>query len=135
MMHHIQPLWEKLRGLERRVGKLERQERPVGTDWTPPVLQNGWVNFNATDFESAGYRRSAAGDVQLKGTIKDGTTAASTVLFTLPAGHRPAKTRIFPVVSNNALGQVRVFSSGAVAIYGGSNVWLALDGIAFKADA
>ena len=53
-------------------------------------LQNSWVEFGATS-TTAQYMKSIDGIVHIWGSIKGGTTANGTLLFTLPVGFRPTE--------------------------------------------
>lgn len=99
-----------------------------------PALLNSWVNFGAPT-KAAGYYQDANGITHLEGVIKSGTATANTVLFTLPAGYRPAARQIFAVASNDLFGAVQVSVNGDVQILAGSNVYLALDTVAFISGA
>lgn len=95
------------------------------------AFQNGWVNFGGSN-ASASYYKDPFGIVHLKGTVKSGTI--NTVVFTLPAGYRPQEAEIFAVSNNGAFGLVTVQPDGTVNHSGGgSNVYLTLSGITFRA--
>ncbi len=96
------------------------------TGWIAPVFTNGWVNFDAAQYNAAGYRRQGT-RIYLRGLVKSGTND----IFTLPAGFRPTRTCIFTAVSNNAFGRIDVTPAGAVGLVSGSNLFASLDGISF----
>lgn len=100
--------------------------------WVAPTLLNSWVNYGG-GYNSAGYFKDSHDVVHLRGMIKDGTATSGTTLFTLPVGYRPTARELFNVQSNGALGRIDVLSTGSVQILTGSNVWISLDGISFKA--
>jgi hypothetical protein len=107
------------------------QTPPVVADspsFTAPTLLGTWVNFGAP-FATAGYYKSNAGMVFLRGTIKSGTMA--TAAFTLPSGFRPSATLRFAVDSFGAYGNLDIDSSGNVTPQNGSNGSVNLSGIAF----
>lgn len=54
------------------------------------TLQNSWVAYDAA-WQEPVYWRSSERKVRVQGSIKNGTTTASTVIGTLPTGYRPAK--------------------------------------------
>jgi hypothetical protein len=92
---------------------------------------NSWVNYGAP-YETAGYLKDGFGFVNLKGLVKDGSTAAA--MFTLPAGFRPANDHLFAVHSGpETVAEVWVRSSGAVFMNSGVTSALSLTGIRFKA--
>lgn len=95
-----------------------------------PAFANSWANYGG-GFSTAAFRRRG-GVVRLKGLVASGTVGQT--IFTLPAGYRPAETRLFSTISNSAVGRVDINSAGAVSCQLGSNVWLSLDGIAFFAE-
>lgn len=106
------------------------------SDYITPTFNNSWVNYSST-YNSTGYFKDNDGVVHLKGLVKNGTvgTNASTCnIFILPVGYRPSAITILAVVSNNAIGQARVWDTGEVVAYAGSNSWFSLDGISFKAE-
>jgi hypothetical protein len=100
-----------------------------------PTLVNGWINYGAPHTNAA-YYKDKEGRVHLRGLIKNGTATGGTILFTLPAGYRPSTSgqSVFAVISNNALGRVDVKANGDVVVIVGTNPFLSLDGISFRAD-
>lgn len=102
--------------------------------WVAPALLNSWVNFGGA-YSPVGYYKDNLNIVHLRGLIKSGTATAGTPLFTLPAGYLPAYIMIFPTPSNDLYGETQVRATGSVEIVVGSNVWISLDGISFRAEA
>lgn len=100
--------------------------------YRPAVYLNGWVDFSIS-YYGASYFKDANGFVHLRGLLKSGTMAASA--FSLPAGYRPGNNTVYCVISNNAIGRVDVQANGDVLMAAGSNLWISLDGITFKAEA
>jgi len=104
---------------------------PVGdANWTAPTFQNSWVNYGDI-YETAGYIKDALGFVHIRGLVKSGT--ANTTIFTLPVGYRPNKSEIFTVMANQAICRLEVSANGTVAHSVGTNAWVSLAGITFKA--
>lgn len=100
--------------------------------WFVPFLQNGWIRYDTT-WSNAGYMRDHNGFIHLRGLVKSGTVGST--MFQLPLGHRPAQQLLISTISNGAVGRIRVQTNGVVAAESpSSNVWVALDGITFKAD-
>lgn len=101
-------------------------------DWTPvTAFTNSWVDFAGGGFSQTGYYKDTNGIVRLRGSIKSGTVG--TAAFLLPAGFRPAGDSNFACVSNNLFGFVIVNAGGAVIVQAGSNSYVSLDGISFRA--
>ena len=100
--------------------------------WIAPTLLNGWVNYG-TGFETAGYRKTPADEVQFRGLIRDGSMTANTVLFNLPAAYRPARRREFLALQGGgAACRLSLFTSGEVSINGvTSNAFLSLEQVRF----
>ena len=95
-----------------------------------PAFESGWVNFGS-GWADAGFWKDAFGWVNLMGVIKDGSVGDEA--FVLPPGYRPKYSQPFPAVSNNAAGQVQVFTDGTVVpTTPSSNVWVSLSGIRFR---
>lgn len=96
-----------------------------------PAFANSWVAFGTSD-DIPGFYKDAWGIVHITGTVKSGTL--NTTIFTLPAGYRPQRICNFNVVCNGAFGQVTISPTGTVTMAaGGSNVYLTLSGITFRA--
>jgi hypothetical protein len=105
--------------------------------WIAPALQNGWVNHSA-EWADAGYYKDDFGLVHIKGLIKNGTTTATTLLFTLPAGYRPVEHEMFAQMSsdgtNKTATSIKVASTGEVVLDSTAGAsWLTLSGITFRA--
>ncbi len=95
-------------------------------DWIAPTLLNNWVNFGP-GWATAGYRKSANGDVHVRLMVKDGTLGTS--VFTLPAGYRPDATRVLAGTANGGTAaRWDIDTDGSVTIVtGGSTVFSALE--------
>lgn len=100
--------------------------------WVAPTLQNSWVNYGGI-YAAAGYYKDSLGIVRLRGLVKNGTVGG-VAAFTLPVNYRPSADIILTVTSNNAWGQVRVTSTGAVQMYQGSATWFSIENLSFKAE-
>lgn len=101
-------------------------------DWiavTP--FQNSWVDYGGGTFGQVSYYKDTDGIVRLRGAIKSG--AIPNIAFVLPPGFRPASTAYFQCVSNNAFGFVSITPGGSLSPQVGSNVYVSLDGISFRA--
>lgn len=97
-----------------------------------PTLKNNWVNYGGA-WAPASYWKDSCGMVRLNGLIKNGTTSAGTILFTLPVGYRPSKKEKCMCCSGAALCILEVDASGNVSIsFGATSGWLSLSGIAFR---
>jgi hypothetical protein len=97
--------------------------------WHTPTFQNGWVNFGDS-YNPAGYFKDSLGIVHLRGLVKDG----SGTIFTLPAGYRPPNRELQAVQTDrNTIGRIDILADGTLLMYAGSNGWISLDGITFRA--
>lgn len=56
----------------------------AGYTWTPPTLQNGWVNYGS-DLAPVGTTVDTMGRVHVQGAVKDGNSTAGTPIFTFPS--------------------------------------------------
>jgi hypothetical protein len=57
-----------------------------------PAFQNGWANFSQFVGSPASFYKDRLGTVHLGGFVRhDTTNGCGSVIFTLPAGYRPAK--------------------------------------------
>lgn len=104
--------------------------------WQTPTLLNSWQNYGGA-YDTSGYIKDPFGIVHLKGLIRFGTATIGTVLFTLPAGYRPGATLIFTSAgfdgTSPAASRIDISSNGNVAIHHGTNDYLSLSGISFRA--
>ena len=100
-------------------------------DWLTPTMLNGWVNYGS-GLATCQYMKDSSGFVHLKGLVKNGTM--NTSVFTLPVGYRPLDILHIGTASNNAYGQSEVYPSGDVWLDRGSNVWVSLSNVIFKAE-
>lgn len=94
------------------------------------VFENSWVNYGGTN-AAAAYYKDPFGRVHLKGLVKSG--ALNTTIFTLPTGYRPQEVEHFSVVANGAFGQVVVQPDGTVQQQVGSNGYVSLASISYRA--
>jgi len=97
-------------------------------------FQNGWADYSGGSYLAQYRKRDNL--VMLRGLIKNGTI--NTTAFTLPVGFRPVGANllqhIFPCVSVDTFGSIRVETDGDVIMKTGSVTWMALDGVSFWAD-
>lgn len=106
------------------------------TMWTVATLGSSWVSFDGgTTFDIPAYGITG-GEVFCKGAMKDGTTGGTA--FTLPAGMRPLKRRLFLCIANAGWADVRVEPTGAVYVNGYATgagpAIVSLDNIRFPAE-
>ena len=99
-------------------------------DWKTPDLLNGWMR-HGVDYNPAGYFRDKNGIVHLRGLVINGS---SEIIFILPLGYRPSYREIHSVISDDIIGRIDILSNGQVLKVKGSNGWISLDGITFRAD-
>ena len=99
----------------------------VGTSAVP--FQNGWVNNTVLGNVPARFYKDPYGIVHLEGVIKDG---ASSFVFTLPPGFRPAFRHIWPIANASGTNDVIgiVMPNGAVLVFPIAGV--SLDGMSFR---
>lgn len=96
-----------------------------------PAFAGTWVNYGS-GYEDAGYYKDAWGIVHLCGVIKTGTI--NTLAFTLPGGYRPKKREIFVNVAGADTGfRIDVLATGDVIPVSGTNGYISLSGITFRA--
>jgi hypothetical protein len=108
------------------------------TGFTGLTLQNGWAN---APFGTANAAVALAGGVvHFKGAVSSGT---SSVLFTLPAGFRPARDVYIPVdLCNAANGRLHIQPSGVTDVevpgsetFADAQCFTSLDGASFAPSA
>lgn len=95
-----------------------------------PTFLNSWSNLGGPH-QTAAYWKDSDGVVHLAGAIQSGVVPSAA--FVLPAGFRPSAQQIFACVSNDALGRIDIKAAGDVEVTSGSNVFVSLAGITFKA--
>lgn len=83
------------------------------TGWIEASLQNSWVQYDAGTHIRARYRKKA-GIVYVQGLVKNGTITTGTVIFTLPAEHRPAGYLVSVQQGDLGLNRVDVYPNGDV---------------------
>lgn len=80
------------------------------------TLQNSWVAYDST-WQEPVYWKTSDRIVTVRGTIKDGTTTAATVIGNLPAGYRPSKVEgPFLCFGSAGTGSVYVSTNGDIVI-------------------
>ena len=97
------------------------------------LYENSWADFDSgTEWADGEYSKSAEGIVRLSGMIASGTTTSDTVIFTLPAGYRPAKREMFSCVCDVGMAVLTIKADGKVLTFADvSNSYLSLSGISF----
>lgn len=124
-----------------RAGQTIRASDLTPTDWQGVSFQNGWTHLGG-GWQLTQYRYNPfTGMVELRGSMRGGTLVGGTVVFTLPAGFRPASIVSAPVgkITGGTTydPSIRIRPDGAVETHGmGSSTdgAQALDGIAFPAE-
>lgn len=110
--------------------------------WQDCTLLNNWVNY-ASGYATAGYTRTSAGVIGLRGLMKSGKIdtidgAGTGIACVLPVGFRPAQNLIFQVagIEGGASGSARVdiYTNGNVEVQDGEIGWVSLSGITFLAN-
>ena len=111
--------------------------RPRAVGWRTPALGTNVTDYDTSTFFGPRFRREG-NLVVLRGLMKaTGAIASAGVLFTLPAGFRPAHQMIFPV--QWAWGQTRmdINTVGQAFLQGQAlalNDWVSFNGITFTAE-
>jgi hypothetical protein len=114
--------------------------------WIPAILQNGYTNLDATQFDSAGYRK-VNGIVYLRGMLANGTRTSATIIFTLPPGYRIGGTS-GSITTHQAITTGSPTTDGSpprininwangnvLTNYVPATNWISLNGVCFPADA
>jgi hypothetical protein len=99
--------------------------------WTGVTFQNSYANVGAP-FANAGYAKDAHGFIHLRGVVAGGTPGA--VIFTLPAGYRPAHLiRIIAPIDDipGNPDMLRINTDGTVQCESGGDSGVTLDNIHF----
>ncbi|KAA3613647.1 MAG: hypothetical protein DWQ05_15305 [Calditrichaeota bacterium] len=104
---------------------------PAASSSKSDRFQNSWINYNDT-FNKAAYFKDSFGIVHLKGLVKNGIIRRA--IFKLPSGYRPEKQELQIACTHpNVTGRIDIKTNGDVFVDAGSNLWISLDGITFKA--
>jgi hypothetical protein len=112
---------------------------PLSTaTWQTPTLATGWTNYG-NGYNDPGFYKDALGWVHLKGMIKG--PAATSTMFTLPAGYLPAQRYLTMTwgasAGNYAFARVDVDTAGNVMVIPTTVAvtnwdWVSLDMVYFK---
>jgi hypothetical protein len=95
-----------------------------------------WTNYGSS-YSGAQFFKDSIGIVHLRGMIKAPAPAVGTIVFTLPAGYRPAHQELFGVACapnppNSA--RVDIRTNGALIVSACNDPrWVTLSGITFQA--
>lgn len=89
--------------------------RSLGPDWRALTLGTNWTSMGLADYGDPYFYRNAAGMVVTYGIAKN-TNAGSTIIGTYPAGFRPGKKWILPIVANDTFGVVEVQTNGDIVM-------------------
>ena len=105
------------------------------TPWQSVTFSNSWVDYGS-NYDTAQYRKLANGMVELKGFVKNGTTAAGTQMFTLPVGYRPGGWNYFPAVtSSGSTGSIEIRSTGFVGTVNVTATYTSIPHLVFSGEA
>lgn len=103
--------------------------------WQDCVFQNGWTDYGST-YAPAGFTKTSAGVVGLRGLIKSGTIG-TVPACTLPVGFRPSQRLSFQVGGydggTSGAARVDVATDGQVQVVAGETPWVSMSGIVFLA--
>lgn len=111
--------------------------------WIVPVLQSGFSNLDATQFETFAICK-VNGWVNWRGMLQGGTRTSGTLIFTLPVNYRPGGVATdlvthTPVVSGeDVAGGARLNigrNSGLVRVNAIGSSWVSLNNISYPAFA
>ncbi len=104
--------------------------------FTGVTFNTGWANYTAGfggPWANVQYLKDSMGFVHIHGLCYR-ASGVNTVMFTLPAGFRPAGQQIFAVDSAGGHARVDVNTNGDTSITGGTpGTWVSVSGITFRA--
>lgn len=108
--------------------------RPVG--WEKPTWGAGWQDYTVAldTYQNAAFKKDPLGRVHLRGLVERASGVGTTIML-LPAGHRPAKQKIFVVLGSGGVGRVDIQEDGAVVYVSGGVTFLSLEGISFDTES
>lgn len=87
--------------------------------WTTLPTNNSWVT-RPSPYPPIGYRKLPDGTVEVRGSLRNGTTVSGTIVATLPAGFRPVGATIFTGWSSGSVVPLVVTDDGAITAYSGT---------------
>ncbi len=128
-------LVQRVRGIQDNVREGGRRN----TGWIELDFSGAWDNYADASHATVAYMLGADGFVRLRGLIADGTSG--TTAFVLPEGYQPQYLVKLGTIANTpganpcAAAMVEVDANGVVKIYAANTDWVALDGLAFRAEA
>lgn len=100
--------------------------------WTGLTLQNGWAQYG-TPYPWAEFIMLPGSLIKIRGLVKSGT--AATTIATLPVGCRPRYQGIYTTAGGgNTLGRVDVATTGEISHVIGTNTYISLDPVHYKAE-
>lgn len=109
----------KLFPLARKNMKIETPHLVGGSG--EPAFENSWVNYSAGTHQAARFWKDPMDMVHVEGLVKNGTVGGGGVVFTLPAGYRPAAVLIYATDTGTGYGRVDVAADGKVTAVSGGN--------------
>lgn len=96
------------------------------------IKLNGWIDYGA-EYTPSAFTKTADGYVHLRGMLKSGTIGFA--LGRLPVGCRPYKKEIFTALSSgNIATRIDIGVDGYITPQNGSNSWISISGISFRAE-
>jgi hypothetical protein len=104
-----------------------------------PGFENGWKNYDPAHYDTAAFYKDPLGVVHLKGTVGDGPSNSSSIIFTLPVGYRPTRAGFYTAAAENAFADILIqgvsegAKAGRVELNVGGTSWVSLSGITFRA--
>jgi len=102
--------------------------------WNSATPVGAWLPYGS-GYAAPSYAKSDTDNVVvLRGLVKSGSTTAGNTIINLPQGFRPKERLLFTTTANNAYSRIDVLPTGAVIFQTGSNAWLALESVTFKAE-
>lgn len=105
--------------------------RKGGRAFISPTFLNSWANLGSL-FQTAGYYKDHLGVVHLEGAV---TGSNTNPIFNLPAGYRPLEQHIyFTLTEGHDDSRVDVLANGDVKRLVGTNGYLSLNGVSFRAE-
>ena len=102
--------------------------------WKGISLLTGWRNYSDPALQVTQYRKTPLGRIELRGVVER-FSGITTAIATLPAGYRPKKRKLFPVVGSAGPGVVSIYADGLIEYTSGGTTYLSLEGITFDTES